>query len=162
MPQHMRQENQAPVYCVATCNSIDSMPTELVDRFDDVFFVDLPDDTARQEIFGIHLSKRKQNRKKFNLSELGAASDGYSGRDIERVVRRSLLKALQAKRPMRTQDLIDELAARIPTLKIKGDEISNMREWARRQGVRMAAGGAPPEETKASKRRRMDVDPLLN
>lgn len=154
-------EHTAPVYLVATCNSIQNMPPELVDRFDETFFVDMPSDKERQEIFSIHLEKRKRDPGKFLISELGAASEGHTGRDIERIVKRALIVALQDKREVTTKDILLQIKERVPTVQIKGEEISAMREWAKKHGVRMASSLSIPPATKERKRR-MGMDPLNN
>jgi len=156
------QETKAPLYFVATCNSIENMPGELLRRFDDIFFVDLPDEQARREIFSIHLVKRKQDPKKFALEELSCASEGYSGDDIERIIQQAMLAALEQKRALKTKDILDALNERIPTLRLKGGEIEAMRDWAAKQGVRNASAGVKVTTEEKPRKRRVDIDPTLN
>src|SRR4029079_6789993 len=70
------QERSAPVFLIATANDIEALPPELLrkGRFDEIFFVDLPDADARRAIFHIHLKKRKQDPKKFDLDKLAATA----------------------------------------------------------------------------------------
>ena len=155
------QEHTAPVYVVGTCNSITGIPPELVDRFDACFFLDLPSESERAEIFSIHLRKRRRNPKKFGIAELALASEGHTGRDIERVIKWSLISALIAGREVITQDIMTQLQAHVPTVQIKGDDISEMRNWARKRGVRPASSGTLPEAQQKNKRR-IDINPLNN
>jgi intein/homing endonuclease len=151
----------AGVWMHNTCNSISSLPPELVDRFDECFFVDLPANQERQDICSIHLEKRGRNPKKFDLKKIGEHSDGYTGRDIEKVIKRSLIMALRNKREVETDDILFQLEQRVPTVQIKGDEIAEMRKWAKDRGVRMASDLNAP---KISPKRTMELggNPNLN
>src|SRR5205809_5198632 len=82
------QEHTAPVFLIATANDIEALPPELLrkGRFDEIFFVDLPDAEARQSIFRIHLSRRKRDPKQFDLDQLSAAAEGHSGAEIEQAI----------------------------------------------------------------------------
>jgi SpoVK/Ycf46/Vps4 family AAA+-type ATPase len=79
------QEHPAPVFIVATANDIDALPPELLrkGRFDEIFFVDLPDPEVRREILAIHLRKRQRDPAAFDLDALAAAADGFSGAELE-------------------------------------------------------------------------------
>jgi len=81
-------ERQSQVFVVATANDISTLPPELVrkGRFDEIFFVDLPDDEVRHSILAIHLSNRDQPLKRFDLQQLTMATDGFSGADIEQAI----------------------------------------------------------------------------
>jgi len=78
------QEKQAPVFVIATANNVEILPPELLrkGRFDEIFFVDLPNEAERTEIFAIHLAKRKRPPKAFDLDQLSRASQGFSGAEI--------------------------------------------------------------------------------
>jgi SpoVK/Ycf46/Vps4 family AAA+-type ATPase len=83
------QEHREPVFLVATANNIEALPPELLrkGRFDEIFFVDLPGEEARAEIFAIHLRKRGRDPGSFDLGKLLAgASDGFSGAEIEQAI----------------------------------------------------------------------------
>ncbi|HJI09613.1 MAG TPA: AAA family ATPase [Phascolarctobacterium faecium] len=84
------QEKTSPVFVVATANNIMALPPELMrkGRFDEIFFVGLPNKLERQKIFEIHISKRRNNDlSKIDIAELVEKSEGYSGADIEGVVK---------------------------------------------------------------------------
>ncbi len=101
---------------VATANDLSQLPPELLrkGRFDEIFFVDLPNETERLEIFQIHLSLRKQRSDKFDLPRLVAATEGFSGAEIEQVVIAGLYRALYLKLPLDTEMLIQEIQATVP------------------------------------------------
>jgi ATPase family associated with various cellular activities (AAA) len=82
------QDRKAPVFVAATCNNVTVLPPELIrkGRFDELFFVDLPNQAERRQIFAIHLAKRKRNPAEFDLDRIGAAAKGYSGAEIEAAV----------------------------------------------------------------------------
>src|SRR5215813_9878352 len=92
------QDRKAPVFVVATSNDIGQLPPELTrkGRFDEIFFVDLPNAEERREIFTIHLRKRKRDPRLFDLTALAAASDGFSGAEIEQAVVAAPLKPSDA------------------------------------------------------------------
>ena len=93
------QEKKEQVFVVATANDLFSLPPELLrkGRFDEIFFVDLPDGSERKTIFEIHLRLRKQDPEKFDLRALVEESDGFSGAEIEQAVIAGLYRALHAK-----------------------------------------------------------------
>ncbi|MDH5615303.1 MAG: AAA family ATPase, partial [Acidimicrobiia bacterium] len=90
------QERRGDVFMVATANDVSALPPELLrrGRFDEIFFVDLPDPGERAEIISIHLIKRGQDPSGFDLAPLVAASDGFSGAELETVVVGALYRAL--------------------------------------------------------------------
>src|SRR5512138_2533079 len=89
------QEKTAPVFVVATANRIEGLPPELLrkGRFDEIFFIDLPEAPERREIFGIHVAKRGRDPARFDLDALAARSEGFSGAEIEQAVIAGLYEA---------------------------------------------------------------------
>ena len=126
------QEKTAPVFLMATANDVSSLPPEMLrkGRFDEIFFVDLPDSPEREQIFGIHLKKRKRDVSKFNLKALAKATDGFSGAEIEQVIVSSLYVAFEAKRELMQKDLIAEAKAVVPLSVMMREEIDELRTWA--------------------------------
>ncbi len=88
------EEHESPVFIVATANNINILPEELIRRFDEVFFVDLPYQREREEIFRIHLSKRNRDTRDFNMELLAQKSEGFSGSEIEQVIVSSIFDTL--------------------------------------------------------------------
>lgn len=125
-------ERKEKVFLVATCNDISHLPPELVrkGRFDEIFFVDLPSEQIRQLIFAIHLKKRGQAPELVNIKVLAAATDGFSGAEIEQVVVSAFYTAAARKEPVTTTHLLDEISATQPLSVIMEDEVNKLREWA--------------------------------
>ena len=126
------QEKQQDVFVVATANDLSSLPPELLrkGRFDEIFFVDLPNDGEREAIWTIHLSLRKQNSKAFDLRKIVSASDGFSGAEIEQAVVTALYRALHQKTPLTTDLLIEELTRTIPLSVTRREDIDTLRRMA--------------------------------
>jgi SpoVK/Ycf46/Vps4 family AAA+-type ATPase len=126
------QERRADVFVVATANDVDRLPAELVrkGRFDEIFFVDLPDEAARSTILAIHLSKREQDPKRFDLTLLARSSEGYSGADLEQVVVSALYDAFAVNKRLTTELLLAELRQTPPICSTAKERIAFVREWA--------------------------------
>jgi SpoVK/Ycf46/Vps4 family AAA+-type ATPase len=126
------QEKDAAVFVVATANDLSLLPPELLrkGRFDEIFFVDLPQADEREQIFRIHLSLRRQVPQAFDLSTLVEATEGFSGAEIEQAVVASLLGALQAETALTTELLLEETRATIPLSVTRAEEITALRQSA--------------------------------
>jgi hypothetical protein len=127
------QEKTAPVFVVATANDLSLLPPELLrkGRFDEIFFVDLPDAGEREQILRIHLGLRRQDPQAFDLAALVQAADGFSGAELEQAVVASLLGALQAKEPLTTERVLAELRATVPLSVTRAEDVSALRASAR-------------------------------
>ncbi len=130
-------EKKQPVFIVATSNNIANLPPELIrkGRLDEIFFVDLPDMKTREEIFAIHLAKRKQDPAQFDLPALAAASDGFSGAEIEQAVVAATYSALAQQQPLHTTGLLDELSRTRPMSVVMAEDIAALRAWAENRTV---------------------------
>ena len=126
------QEKKQEVFVVATANDLSSLPPELLrkGRFDEIFFVDLPNDGERTAIWKIHLGLRKQDSKKFDLVKLVSASDGFSGSEIEQAVVTALYRALHQRMPLTTDFLIEEVINTVPLSVTRREDIDQLRETA--------------------------------
>jgi hypothetical protein len=126
------QEKKQDVFVVATANDLSSLPPELLrkGRFDEIFFVDLPDDGERDAIWNIHLSLRKQDRNTFDLGKIVSASDGFSGSEIEQAVVAALYRALHQKTPLTTDLLVEELTHTVPLSVTRREDIAALRQTA--------------------------------
>ena len=127
------QEHTAPVFLIATANDIESLPPELLrkGRFDEIFFVDLPVAEARQAIFRIHLTKRKRSPEDFDLPALAAASEGYSGAEIEQAVIAGLFDAYARKTDLNTALLLEALRTSPPLSVTMAERVEELRTWSR-------------------------------
>ena len=126
------QEKKQEVFVVATANNLSLLPPELLrkGRFDEIFFVDLPDDGERDAIWKIHLALRKQNSTAFDVGKIVSASDGFSGSEIEQAVVAALYRALHRKTPLTTDLLIEELSHTVPLSVTRREDIDQLREMA--------------------------------
>lgn len=127
------QEKTAPVFVVATANDISILPPEILrkGRFDEIFFIDLPNFDERAEIFAIHLARRGRNPLSYNLDELAQKSVGFSGAEIEQVVISGLYDAFESGRELHDDELLKNLSETIPLSKTMEQQISALRNWAR-------------------------------
>ena len=129
------QEKTAPVFVVATANDHGSIPAEFLraGRFDEIFFVDLPNEVERKEIFSILLRKRKLQVKDFNLDLLSAksVSGDYSGAEIEKGIDNAMLVGFQDKRrKIKDDDIRRALAGFKPLYVMRNEDFADIREWA--------------------------------
>nr|WP_258188285.1 AAA family ATPase [Stutzerimonas stutzeri] len=131
-------ERTAPVFMVATANAIDRLPPELLrkGRFDELFFVDLPDLATRAEIFRIHLARREMEPDGLGLMALAEASEGFSGAEIEQVVVSAVYAAQAQQRPVDQAMLLESLRATAPLSVVMSEHLSALRAWAQGRTVR--------------------------
>jgi AAA+ superfamily predicted ATPase len=104
------QEKDSPTFVVATANDITKLPPELLrkGRFDEIFYVGLPNDKEREKIFQIHINKRRpQDLKMIRISELVSKTKGFSGADIEGVIKDAVETSFaDDKSSVQTQDIL--------------------------------------------------------
>ena len=125
-------ERSARVFMVATANDVSKLPPELLrkGRFDEIFFVDLPNNAVRRDIFAIHLGKRRLDPRFFDLPQLAQASKGFSGSEIEQVVIDGMYRALGERQTPRTEHMLEELTQTKPLSVVMEEKISHLRAWA--------------------------------
>ena len=130
-------DRKAPVFVVATSNNITELPPELTrkGRFDEIFFVDLPNPAERREILSVHLKKRKRNPALFDLNALAEASHGFTGAEIEQAVVSALYTAFSKGVEVTSAIIAAELTATKPLSVTRAEEITALREWARDRTV---------------------------
>jgi AAA+ superfamily predicted ATPase len=127
------QEKRKPVFVFATANQIRNLPPELLrkGRFDELFFVDLPNAAERAEIFAVHLRKRRRSPDRFDLSGLASCTENYTGAEIEQVVNEGLYRAYaDGRRELEQPDLEAAAAEVIPIAVTMKEAIAAMRHWA--------------------------------
>lgn len=131
-------ERRARVFLVATSNELASMPPELLrkGRFDEIFFVDLPDAASRAEIFAVHLRRRGHAPAAFDLDALARASDGHSGAEIEQAVVGAGFDAQHDGAPVDTARVLAELARTRPLSVVMAEAVAALRAWADGRTVR--------------------------
>jgi hypothetical protein len=125
-------ERKSSVFVVATANNIQDLPPELLrkGRFDEIFFVDLPDEQTRKEIFSIHLRKRGFDPASFNLDDLAQTSDGFSGAEIEQAIVSGLYSMASGSGVLTNEILIDEVRATRPLSVLMAEQVAALRAWA--------------------------------
>jgi len=125
-------EKKAPVFVVATANSVLNLPPELLrrGRFDELFFIDLPNYHERQSIYNVHLQKRGWNPEKFDVQTLAEKTEGFSGAEIEQVVASALVESF-SQGGVLTQHALDQARDQTVPLSVTMEEkIFQLREWA--------------------------------
>jgi SpoVK/Ycf46/Vps4 family AAA+-type ATPase len=126
------QEKDSLTFIVATANNIWLLPPELLrkGRFDEIFYVGLPNEIEREQIFNIHISKRRpQDLKNINILSLVGKTDGYSGADIEGVIKEAIETAFAGdKEKIQTQNIVDIINNTNSISKIMGQTLGKMQE----------------------------------
>jgi SpoVK/Ycf46/Vps4 family AAA+-type ATPase len=152
------QEKTAPVFVVATANSIDQLPPELLrrGRLDETFFVDLPDAKEREDIWNIHLQKRKHIPGNFDLKVLSESSDGFSGAEIEQAIIAGMFEAFGMRSALSTEILAYCAKASVPLSRTMKEPIDRLRDWAESR-ARRASSGATPEIEEFVPRRKLEL-----
>ncbi len=147
------QEKTAPVFVIATANSIENLPPELLrkGRFDEIFFVDLPSQAERESIFEIHLRKRKRDPKQFDLLELARTAEGFSGAEIEQAVIAGLFEAFHEKRDLQQKDVVESLTSTVPLSVTMREQIDKLRSWASQRAKPASAPGPQTAPAAVSK-----------
>lgn len=132
------QEDRGGVFVAATSNKLAMLPPELLrkGRFDEIFFVDLPEPEARVELFAVHLRRRGRDPRDFDLKALAAASDGFSGAEVEQVIIAGMYTAFARQQPLSTAVLVAELEATRPLSVTRAEEVAALRAWAGERAVR--------------------------
>lgn len=139
------QEKTKPVFVIATANDVSALPPELIrkGRFDEIFFVDLPSDQERQDIFVIHLRKRGRDPAKFDLAPLTTETAGFSGAEIEQVVIGALYDAFDANRDLEQRDMSENIRATVPLSEMMREEIEGLRTWAQNRARKASSAPTP-------------------
>ena len=134
------QEKTSPVFVMATANRVERLPGEFLrkGRFDELFFVDLPNAEERKDIFRIHLSKRRREIERFDLDQLANVCDGFSGAEIEQALVAAMYEAFAQDREFTQLDIIAASRATMPLSKTMTEQVTALRDWAR-QRARPAA-----------------------
>jgi len=130
-------ERKSKVFVVATANDIAALPPELIrkGRFDEIFFVDLPDTATRADILRIHTRKRQLQITDAEATQLAALCDGFSGAEIEQAVVSAVYAALAAGHTVGAPDILRELKATRPLSVVMAEKVAELREWAAERTV---------------------------
>ncbi|MBI5073947.1 MAG: AAA family ATPase [Nitrospirae bacterium] len=131
------QEKKAPVFVAATANAIEMLPAEVLrkGRFDEIFYVGLPDEKAREEIYRIHMKKQNIDISGIDLSLMVSSPKHLSGAEIEQVVKSAVFEALAEKRPVVEQDFLVALSRTVPLSVTMAEQIKSIEAWAYQRAV---------------------------
>lgn len=129
------QEKTSPVFVMATANRVERLPGEFLrkGRFDEIFFVDLPSADERQDIFKIHLGKRRTDISRFDVEQLAKVSDGFSGAEIEQAIIAAMYDAFAQEREFTQLDIIAAIKSTLPLSRTMTEQVTALRDWARQR-----------------------------
>jgi SpoVK/Ycf46/Vps4 family AAA+-type ATPase len=132
------QDKSAGLFVAATANRIDLLPAEMIrkGRFDEVFFVDLPHEQERADIFKIHLARRGVDLSKFNFGQIIDSTRDWTGAEIEQCVISALTKARLNEHDLTEDTLIDTAVSMVPLARAMKEQINHIRQWAFQRAVR--------------------------
>lgn len=132
------QEKTRGLFVAATANRIDLLPAEMIrkGRFDEVFFVDMPTDPERVDIFRIHLERRGVDTSKFNLERLIRFTKGWTGAECEQCVVAACTTARLEDREVTEDDVLNATATVVPLSKTMKEQVDHIRSWAYDRAVR--------------------------
>ncbi|MBE9122398.1 AAA family ATPase [Tychonema sp. LEGE 07199] len=141
------QEKTSPVFIVATANNVRILPAELLrkGRFDEIFFLNLPSESEREDIFKVHLQRLRPTRlREFDLEVLAKSAKDFSGAEIEQVVIDGLYRAFGTfvngqRRDLTTEDILRSIDDTVPLAAIARSQIEDLKRWAAEAGARTAS-----------------------
>jgi SpoVK/Ycf46/Vps4 family AAA+-type ATPase len=135
-------EKTKPVFVVATANNVDLLPLEIIrkGRFDEIFFLDLPQKQEREQIFKIHIQEFRPNRwELFDYSKLAQLSEAFSGAEIRQSIIEAMYHAFYEKREFTTEDICLSLTQLIPLSKLENNQTLKLKNWAVSGRIRLAS-----------------------
>ena len=132
------QEKPGQVFVGATANRIDLLPAELLrkGRFDQVFFIDLPEEAERSEIFEVHLGRKGEDLDRFNTTTLAKATKGWNGAEIEAAVTAAIVDAMSEDRQVVEDDIFMQVGKMVPLSRTMSEQIKGIRSWAHQRAIR--------------------------
>lgn len=126
------QEKPSSVFVTATANRIEMVPAEMIrkGRFDQVFFLDLPSEEERKDIFRIHIAGNGQDPERFEIDMLAKVTKEWSGAEIEQAVRSAMIDAYGEKRDFNSSDVFHSTSSIVPLSKTMEEQIRALRGWS--------------------------------
>ncbi len=135
-------EKVSPVFVVATANNIQALPPEILrkGRFDEIFFVGLPNQEERKAIFEVHLSRlRPHNIKSYDIDRLGYETPDFSGAEIEQSLVEAMHIGFSQNREFTTEDILESASQIIPLARTAEEQIKFLQDWAAAGKARLAS-----------------------
>jgi hypothetical protein len=136
------QEKSSPVFVVATANNIHALPPELLrkGRFDELFFINLPNYEERKEIFTLHLKRfRPMELRNFDIDLMADISKEFSGAEIEQAIVEGMYRAFHEQRDVNTDDILGAIRETYPLASTAREQITFMQAWATQGRARSAS-----------------------
>ena len=137
-----QSEKSSPVFVVATANTVQSLPAELLrkGRFDEIFFVDLPNQSERQAIFEVHLHRlRPQSLKNYDCDRLAYETPDFSGAEIEQIIIEAMHLGFSQNRDFTTEDILEAASQLVPLAHTAQEQIEQLQQWVAAGRVRSAS-----------------------
>ena len=135
-------EKETPVFVVATANNLQALPPEMLrrGRFDEIFFVGLPNQEERKAIFSVHLSRlRPQTIKDYDVERLAYETPDFSGAEIEQMLVEAMHAAFSQNRDFTTDDIVEAASQMIPLARTAQEQIQQLQQWADAGRARLAS-----------------------
>jgi len=144
------QDRTAPVFVVATANDVTQLPPELLrkGRFDELFWIDLPNQPEREAIWRIQIAKFRREPEQYDTVQLARATEGLTGSEIEQVFIDSLHEAFSRRAEPTDLSIAMLLNDLVPLSKLMSEQIEALRKWAKGR-ARMAT--QQPSQSQARK-----------
>jgi SpoVK/Ycf46/Vps4 family AAA+-type ATPase len=160
------QEKEKPVFVVATANDVSQLPPEFLrkGRFDEMFFVDLPDVMERAQIWSIVIARHKRRPGDFDTATLSSSCDLFTGAEIEAVFIDAMHEAYAEGREPRTGDIMDAMTRTVPLARLMDGQIAALRHWAKgraRDAASHASSMSTPPNTRHITQANGYADPVL-
>ncbi|QDT96188.1 AAA family ATPase [Gimesia aquarii] len=131
------QDHRHPIFIIATANDISALPPELMrkGRFDEVFFVDLPNTASREQILSIHLKRRNRDPDQFDIRSLAAMANEFTGSELEQAVMSGLFAAFSDNAELEDRHIATEIQKTKPLAILMKERIAELRNWAKNRCV---------------------------
>jgi AAA+ superfamily predicted ATPase len=149
-------EKKSSVFVIATANDVSALPPELLrkGRLDEIFYIDLPTEPERRDVFRIHLERRGREAKQFDLARLAQVSEGFSGAEIEEAIISALFDVFSSGGQLDTESVAASITSSVPLSKTMSEELTRLRGWAHGR-TRPASG---PAAAAPEMRRKIELD----
>ena len=135
-------EKTKPVFVIATANNIEVLPIEILrkGRFDEVFFLDLPKEQEREEIYKIHLQQfRPSSWMNFNYTNLAQHTESFSGAEIQQTIIEAMYQAFYEQREFTTEDILKAIHELIPLASLESQQMLKLQKWSSSGRIRLAS-----------------------
>ena len=155
------QEKQSQTFVIATANNISDIPPELMraGRFDEIFFLDLPDKLERADIAAKLLRRKKRDPDLYNCDKIASSCENYVGAEIEKAIDNALFQCYyEEKRELTTEDICKSFGQFVPIYKSRKEEIDAMRNWAKNGGAVLANSAIKKTTTRKPPKKEVELD----